>query len=451
MKQKLMVKYTFISTLLAAAALCLLGLPFDRVNAGPPEPTPNPAMDISTSLQPYQTPDAELSQSDGRLLEKAPSPSEVMESPLGVLDQHTSYAIADAVVLEGYPSQNLGDTADMWAGYDEYLEPDGETARSLVRFDIASLPPNQDISEATLRLYLVGSWDYPGTSRTIRTYRITSSWSESSVTWNNRPGYGGSYGSNSIVHGAWGWYEFDVTNLVRAWYDETYTNHGIMLRGPEVSGLDASWRSFSTREGSYRPRLVIEYTASTPTLTPTNTSTPTPTPTNTPTPTTPPPSGPTVEWKIYLPGAMNSWSPPTATPTPTPTPIPAPPPTSDLPCLYVVNWWRDYSPPYGIIRSTYHPPCLMATYVDADYIFDGIGRQTGYRATIERQGKPDFDMDVTYIFNSSGGVIGADVTKTYVGGYEYQMEITKFCPTTGQLTGYKVNYNGQEVTIGSCP
>jgi hypothetical protein len=264
MKQKLLVKYFLISTLLVAVASCLLGLPLDRVNADPPELTPSPAMDIRTGLQPYQTPGIKPSQSDGRLLEEAPLQSEMEEPPIGSLAQQTFYAIADATVLQGYPTVNLGDTADMWAGYDEYLEPDGQIARSLVKFDIASLPPNVDITEATLRVYLVGSWDYPDTSRTITTYRITSSWSESNVTWNNRPGYGSAYGSRSIVSGAWGWYEFDVTNLVSGWYDGTYTNHGVMLRGPEVSGLDSSWRSFGTRESPYTPQLVIEHATSTP-------------------------------------------------------------------------------------------------------------------------------------------------------------------------------------------
>ncbi|MBE9470593.1 MAG: hypothetical protein IMY75_00570, partial [Chloroflexi bacterium] len=91
MKQKLMVKYAFVSTLLVAVALYLLVLPSDGVNAGPPEPTPGPAMDISTGLQLYQTPDAEPSQSDGRLLERAPLPSDV-KSPVGALDQQTLYA-----------------------------------------------------------------------------------------------------------------------------------------------------------------------------------------------------------------------------------------------------------------------------------------------------------------------------------------------------------------------
>lgn len=306
MKHKLKVKYSLISALFLAVAMCLLGLPFDGVEASPPEPNLSPAMDnistklkayqtsaiepsqsngrllteapslsqvnvgpsdstfsppveIITKLQPYQTPGVQPSQSDGRQLQRAPLPSEEEEPPIDTLAQRTFYAIADATVLRGYPSLNFGDTTDMWAGYDEYLEPDGEIARSLVKFNIDSLPSNQNITKARLRVYLVISWDYPNTRRTIRTYRITHSWSESNVAWNNKPGYGSAYGSSSIVHGAWGWYEFDVTNLVRAWYGGTYTNHGIMLRGPEVSGVDASWRGFSTREGPYTPRLVVDY------------------------------------------------------------------------------------------------------------------------------------------------------------------------------------------------
>jgi len=147
----------------------------------------------------------------------------------------------------------------------------------------------------------------------------------------------------------------------------------------------------------------------------------------------------------YLPSVMKDWSPPTPTATPTP------PPTSDIPCLYALNWWRNPDPPYNIIRSSYSPPCLMATQISVTHIIDGIGRQTAYLASVTRQGQPNFDMDATYLFNTGGGVIGANVTKTYGGGYVYQMEITQFCPSVGPLVGYKVLYEGQVLTFGTCP
>ena len=255
----LWVKWALICTLFAVAALCLLGPPLGGVSADPPDPTPTPAVSIGDELGPYQAPGAEPPQSDGRLLEEASPPSEVEDPPVVAQDQRTLYSIADAAVLQGYASTNLGRAADMWAGYDDYLNPDGRIARSLVRFDIASLPADVCIIEATLRLRLVSSYDYPYRRRTITTYRITGSWSESGVTWNNRPGYGEAYGSENVVHRDWDWYEFDVTDLVAAWHDGTYTNRGIMLRGPEVSGADSSWRGFGTRESQYRPQLVVEY------------------------------------------------------------------------------------------------------------------------------------------------------------------------------------------------
>jgi len=172
------------------------------------------------------------------------------------------YSVADACVLEGYPTWNFGDTSDMWAGYDDYLEPDGKIARSLIQFDLSSIPTGTPISSASLRVYLVGSYDWPGKTRTITAYRIGSTWSESSVTWNTQPTFGEAYGSAAVTERAWGWYSFDVTNLVRGWVNGTLPNYGVMLRGPEWSGYDSSWRAFSTREGSspYMPQLVITYT-----------------------------------------------------------------------------------------------------------------------------------------------------------------------------------------------
>jgi hypothetical protein len=225
---------------------------------------PSPAIDIRTRLQPYQKHDDVLTnQSDGRRFEVADVPTEPQEAPIGVLAQQTFSAVADATVLQGYPTLNFGDTSDMWAGYDDYLNPDGRIVRSLIRFDIASLPANQTITKATLRVYLLASKDFPNTFRSITTYRVGANWSESSVTWNNAPGYGTTYGSTSVGYAAWGWYEFNVTNLVKDWINGTYPNYGIMLRGPEFSGSDSSWRGFSTRNGPYTPQLIIEFQSAT--------------------------------------------------------------------------------------------------------------------------------------------------------------------------------------------
>jgi len=161
--------------------------------------------------------------------------------------------------MQGRSNTNFGTAVDMWAGYDDYLNPDGMIVRSLVKFDTSAIPVGTSISSAALRVYMVASYDYPSTPRTITPYRVGSSWTESGVIWNSQPSIAEAYGSASITSEAFGWYSFDVTNLVRGWVNGTLPNYGIMLRGPEVSGADSSWRSFSTREGTFPPQLVISY------------------------------------------------------------------------------------------------------------------------------------------------------------------------------------------------
>jgi hypothetical protein len=142
------------------------------------------------------------------------APEESTTSPAADLELVTLYSIADACVIQGYPSVNFGNNSDMWSGYDDSLDPDGEIVRSLIKFDIASLPAGKTIQSATLRLYLINSWDFPGRYRRTQTYRVTSNWLEGGVTWNNGPGYGTGYGGQQILHTSDIWMEFDVTGLV---------------------------------------------------------------------------------------------------------------------------------------------------------------------------------------------------------------------------------------------
>ena len=197
----------------------------------------------------------------------APDPASAGAPPASTLGQTVLTSIADSGLLKGYPTTNYGGvwtmpdlsrpTGMMWAGYDTYLEPDGKVARSLLRFDDTDLPDGAEIGQATLRLYLVVSYGAAEDSLEVTAYRATADWSEDTVTWSNAPGYAGAAGSQSIPHGAWGWYDFDVTEMVRAWHDRTSTNHGIYLLGQEESEL--GWRGFATREEATAPQLIVQH------------------------------------------------------------------------------------------------------------------------------------------------------------------------------------------------
>ena len=294
--------------------LSLTLLPPRSANADPPPPTATraPISDIKSLIQQHHTSPPTQPQLEGEVLEECPlAPGHGTISPeptllqSGPLASTTLYSTGDACILQGYSTLNAGDTVDMWAGYDTYYN--ARIVSSLVKFDLSTIPSGSTINSATFKARLVISFDKEGDSRTITVYRITGPWSEGSVTWNNKPGYSGSYYSVPIVHSAWGWYEWNVKDLVQEWVNSTYNNYGLMLRGdPEQT---VGWRGFSTREGSYSPRLIVDFTP--PTVTPTPTETPPTTPTATCTPTetpVPPPchSGSVVfqsnrdgNWEIY--------------------------------------------------------------------------------------------------------------------------------------------------------
>lgn len=173
------------------------------------------------------------------------------------------YPVADATVLEGYANNNFGSVSDMWVGYDHCLSPMAAISRSLIRFDLSAIPAGTSITSANLYLNLINSCDIGYRTHTVTLYRISSSWSASTVTWSNKPGYAESHGSRSITAGSWGYYSFDVTNLVRGWINGSYANYGLMVRGPESSDSTSARLGFATVESSGTtsdPYLSITYT-----------------------------------------------------------------------------------------------------------------------------------------------------------------------------------------------
>ena len=166
----------------------------------------------------------------------------------------------------------------------------------LVHFDLSSLPANAVIDSATLEMYLIGT---VGPTVNVAVYYVTSSWSESTVTWNTNPTVDTpalSFSLNSTVNE---YKSRDITSYAQAWYSTPAQNHGILLKGPTNITYSRTFESQDHNENI--PRLVVNYHI------------PTATPTQTPTTVAPPTDTPTAEGPTS-----------TFTPTPTRTPIGVP-------------------------------------------------------------------------------------------------------------------------------
>lgn len=101
--------------------------------------------------------------------------------------------------------------------------------RTLLKFDICSIPKDAIITRAILKLYV----DYAHDSSVIgkfTPYAITSLWNERTVTWNNCPSFDPFLLGSTTSIGGVGWYEWDITNVMNAWFNKTHNNYGIVLK-----------------------------------------------------------------------------------------------------------------------------------------------------------------------------------------------------------------------------
>jgi acid phosphatase type 7 len=155
----------------------------------------------------------------------------------------TFAATADARVHESAPTTSYGTSSTL--RIDGSTDPDVET---YVRFAPTGL--SGTVTRAVLRL-----WATSPSARGPLAYGTTATWSETAITWANRPARGPSAGPRAARIDAGAWLEVDVTSLVTG-----NGAVGIVLATDTVDGAD-----FTSRQGTAanRPQLVV--TTSTPT------------------------------------------------------------------------------------------------------------------------------------------------------------------------------------------
>jgi hypothetical protein len=154
----------------------------------------------------------------------------------------------------------------------------GANRRIYIRYDLTkcrpAIPATASVKSAVLRLYVSV---IPAVCRTEDVFRVTSSWIETTITWNNQP-FGTSVNNpptaqrtSAITIGgapcqntAAGTYVngWDVTADAAAFVAGTATNNGWMVRDDTENSATARLARFSTREANVlaqSPQLIITY------------------------------------------------------------------------------------------------------------------------------------------------------------------------------------------------
>ncbi|HEX6096866.1 MAG TPA: DNRLRE domain-containing protein [Thermoanaerobaculia bacterium] len=147
-----------------------------------------------------------------------------------------------------------------------------ETVKSLVRFDLSSIPAGAVLSSATLSLYNhAHNGDVNGGS--VSVHPISKPWVEMQATWNVSAA-GVPWSTSGMQAGAdystaldatiaidetiGVWRTFDVTAIVQQWLSGALANHGFLIRSGTRGVKPYFYSSNHAADPALRPKLVIE-------------------------------------------------------------------------------------------------------------------------------------------------------------------------------------------------
>ncbi len=145
-----------------------------------------------------------------------------------------------------------------------------------IKFNFENIPSSASIKEATLKLYIHGYFTgYNNKSAPITIHYITKDWNENSVKWSQGWNNAGGDFENATIDtfaytpGYKGWIDFDVTESVKKFMDNTLDNYGFMIGimggndNTEASLYmhDSYIRSREYSNQDQRPVLVVDYDA----------------------------------------------------------------------------------------------------------------------------------------------------------------------------------------------
>lgn len=168
----------------------------------------------------------------------------------------------DAYIHDIYPNQNLGNNTD-FASVAWTCNGTPCTAKSLIDFDLTTIPAHSEITEAKLYLYqnpASGNGPHSGNNASVL-QRITSTWSEQTVTWATAPSVTAfnqvqiPQSSSSTEN-----YILNVKELIQDYVNDPVNSFGFMISlVNETYYRRLTFASSDSPDCALRPKLEVTY------------------------------------------------------------------------------------------------------------------------------------------------------------------------------------------------
>ena len=287
----------------------------------------------------------------------------------------TFVANADAYVEELHPTANNGTT--------DYLQVESANNRnseSYIRFAVSGVTGS--VQSAQLRVYTTVNSSTNGPAL----YTTGNTWTETGITWNNRPGRTGSVIDNKGGIDKNTWVEYNVAPVVTS--NGTFN---FVLVGDSSDEI-----RFSSREGNNPPQLIVTFNSvtNTPAVTQTSILTPTRTPTRTAT--------------------LPSGSTPTSTRTPTATQSSGPTPTRTPTTAQLASATFTRTPTAGNPTATSAGGTFTFTSIADSYV-ESANPSTNYGSAtqIRVDGSPDVRSYLRFNVQGLSGSVTSATLRVY--------------------------------------
>jgi len=190
----------------------------------------------------------------------------------------TTFLNAQTVTYYSKPDTTQGKNAEIWSlGPDtpmpnsvDYIAADWTwtgnpgTLRSLMQFDLSSIPAGATIIDASLSLHYNPTSSSNGQAGNNASYlrRITSTWNRDLVTWNTAPTYDTTHQvllamSDSVNQN---YLNIDVKNITQDMVNNSATSFGFLfMEQLEATFSSMKFASFAHADTSLHPSLLIHY------------------------------------------------------------------------------------------------------------------------------------------------------------------------------------------------
>jgi hypothetical protein len=158
----------------------------------------------------------------------------------------------DSMVYNGGPTQNHGTSPVIAVGH-VYASNYYST---FIKLDVNSSYINESLTNVWLYLYRVSGY---ATDINVTVQRVNETWSESNVTYNNKPSYDPYVWNTTEMTSQYGWTRLDITELYKSWENGTYTNYGMYLNFSSGSNNYKLFWSSETTAVNLKPYVMVSY------------------------------------------------------------------------------------------------------------------------------------------------------------------------------------------------